>query len=176
MHLHSIDNPSVRDIQQALKAKGFDPGVIDGKMGPKTRAAIVSFQKSAGLKQDGIAGPDTLARLFATQRVVQMAVDTVRSVADSVVKTGQTLPKAITAATRAIVDAGKKAQADAPIFSDSTSVTVYRREVPPLDPSVSGTVMAPPVAPPVAPSVTVPQWVLPAAAAAVGLMLVMGKR
>jgi peptidoglycan hydrolase-like protein with peptidoglycan-binding domain len=36
-------------IQQALKDKGFDPGPVDGKAGPKTRDAIRAFQKANNL-------------------------------------------------------------------------------------------------------------------------------
>jgi len=39
----------VYGIQQALKSKGFDPGTIDGKMGPGTAAALKAFQSSRGL-------------------------------------------------------------------------------------------------------------------------------
>ncbi|RPH82305.1 MAG: peptidoglycan-binding protein, partial [Candidatus Rokuibacteriota bacterium] len=30
----------VKAVQQALKDKGHDPGEVDGKMGPKTQAAL----------------------------------------------------------------------------------------------------------------------------------------
>lgn len=39
-----------RKLQEALKAKGNDPGPIDGRMGPKTRAALKAFQEANGLK------------------------------------------------------------------------------------------------------------------------------
>jgi hypothetical protein len=39
----------VYGIQKALKNKGFDPGTIDGKMGPGTAAALKAFQSSRGL-------------------------------------------------------------------------------------------------------------------------------
>ncbi len=39
----------VYGIQKALKVKGFDPGTIDGKMGPGTAAALKAFQSSRGL-------------------------------------------------------------------------------------------------------------------------------
>src|SRR5262249_55531023 len=55
--------PEVPALQQLLKRKGFDPGLIDGKFGPGTEAAVIAFQKSEGLGADGIAGPQTLARL-----------------------------------------------------------------------------------------------------------------
>ena len=43
----------VRAAQEALKSKGFDPGELDGRMGPRTKAAISEFQRSAGLRETG---------------------------------------------------------------------------------------------------------------------------
>ena len=37
------------DVQEALQAKGFDPGPLDGVRGRKTIAAILAFQSAAGL-------------------------------------------------------------------------------------------------------------------------------
>lgn len=53
----------VTKLQERLKDTGFDPGHIDGKFGPGTEAAVIAFQKSEGLTADGIAGPQTLAKL-----------------------------------------------------------------------------------------------------------------
>ena len=52
-----------KDIQRALKNAGFDPGSIDGKLGPKTKQAIIDFQKEKGLKPDGKVGPRTWSEL-----------------------------------------------------------------------------------------------------------------
>ena len=35
-----------------------------GKFGPKTEAAVKAWQKTNGLKDDGIVGPETGAKLF----------------------------------------------------------------------------------------------------------------
>lgn len=51
-----------RDVQAALAALGYSLAV-DGAAGPKTKAAIVAFQKAAGLYPDGIAGPKTILAL-----------------------------------------------------------------------------------------------------------------
>jgi len=59
---------STRELQELLKAKGFDPGAIDGIMGPNTRAAIRAFQKANGLTVDGIVGSDTTLALQDTQK------------------------------------------------------------------------------------------------------------
>ena len=55
--------PAVKDLQQKLKDLGFDPKGVDGKFGPGTIAAVIAFQKSKGLKADGIVGPNTLGAL-----------------------------------------------------------------------------------------------------------------
>jgi len=54
---------SIKSIQEALTICGFSPGKIDGKDGPNTEAAIKAFQKSAGIKADGIVGPLTAPAL-----------------------------------------------------------------------------------------------------------------
>ncbi|MFC0710169.1 TIGR02594 family protein [Azorhizophilus paspali] len=54
----------VRQIQQALKEKGFDPGEVDGIWGRKTIAAVKQFQLAHQLEVDGIVGPKTTEALF----------------------------------------------------------------------------------------------------------------
>lgn len=43
-------NPTIEEIQILLSVYGYNPGKIDGTLGPKTRDALGSFQKDAGLK------------------------------------------------------------------------------------------------------------------------------
>jgi len=50
---------SPEKIQRALKAAGVYTGSIDGRIGSGTKAAIVEFQKSHGLKADGVLGKKT---------------------------------------------------------------------------------------------------------------------
>jgi hypothetical protein len=62
----SNDNPdvrSVRGIQIALARLGFDPGPADGIAGPRTREAVLAFQRWSMIRQDGIVGPQTRAAL-----------------------------------------------------------------------------------------------------------------
>jgi putative chitinase len=59
--------PEVERLQRQLAEKGFSPGNIDGHFGLGTEAAVVAFQRSAGLLADGIAGPRTLAALELAQ-------------------------------------------------------------------------------------------------------------
>jgi len=58
-----VKQMSITQIQAALKNAGFYKGSIDGKMGPKTKEAIKTFQRANGLKADGIVGKRTLAEL-----------------------------------------------------------------------------------------------------------------
>jgi peptidoglycan hydrolase-like protein with peptidoglycan-binding domain len=53
----------VRDVQQALKDKGFDPGPIDGVQGPQTTAALKAYQKAEGLEATGKVDPQTMTKL-----------------------------------------------------------------------------------------------------------------
>jgi membrane-bound lytic murein transglycosylase B len=51
------------ELQERLTAAGFDTGGADGKVGPRTVAAVRAFQRSQGLVPDGYASPDILRRL-----------------------------------------------------------------------------------------------------------------
>ncbi len=43
----------VRDIQAGLQRLGYNPGPADGRMGPKTEAAIRQYQQANGMTVDG---------------------------------------------------------------------------------------------------------------------------
>lgn len=57
------DSSRVREIQQALRNAGFDPGSVDGRLGPRTRTALRDFQTAQGLQPDGKVGPKTWSKL-----------------------------------------------------------------------------------------------------------------
>ena len=60
---HRRVSRQVRDIQGMLKGLGFQPGPIDGILGPRTREAIRAFEIESGLQPTGEATDDTAARL-----------------------------------------------------------------------------------------------------------------
>lgn len=51
------------EIQKALKAAGLYEGAIDGKIGSRTKAAVIEFQKKHNLKADGVIGQKTWAEM-----------------------------------------------------------------------------------------------------------------
>lgn len=53
----------VSALQFLLSRRGYGPGGFDGGFGRKTAAAVRRFQRAAGLRVDGIAGPATIRAL-----------------------------------------------------------------------------------------------------------------
>jgi peptidoglycan hydrolase-like protein with peptidoglycan-binding domain len=51
--------PLVKQLQERLKDKGFNPGSIDGVFGLGTKAAVRAFQKANDLEADGVVGQKT---------------------------------------------------------------------------------------------------------------------
>jgi lysozyme len=65
---------AVKEAQEILTSKGFNPGAIDGWMGEKTAAAVREYQKAhPHLVADGILGPATLAQLRRDAAAVKEA-------------------------------------------------------------------------------------------------------
>ncbi|WP_299616608.1 hypothetical protein [Pelagibius sp.] len=72
------DKPTVMYVQHSLNQLGFNAGVVDGLMGPRTRNAIAAYLKSVGaaVSDDAGAGettevsitPDLVQRLFESQQ------------------------------------------------------------------------------------------------------------
>lgn len=54
----------IHTVQSALKAAGYDPGSLDGNLGPRTQRKLKSFQTAHGLKADGVIGYKTLKVLL----------------------------------------------------------------------------------------------------------------
>ena len=52
-----------KEMQQRLTAKGFPTAGVDGRIGPKTMAAVRAYQLANGLMPDGYASLDLLKRL-----------------------------------------------------------------------------------------------------------------
>ena len=57
--------PERLELQQHLARRGFDIGEADGRLGPKSRVALMKYQVSVGLPPDGFASASVLDRLRA---------------------------------------------------------------------------------------------------------------
>ena len=55
----------VQDVQRRLTALGFKPGTPDGRIGPRTVAAIQEYQRSINVNVDGQLTEDLYQRLIA---------------------------------------------------------------------------------------------------------------
>ena len=59
--LTRLTRNTVMQLQEKLQAAGYDPGPVDGIMGPATRTAISEFQQDKGWIADGFPHPKVLA-------------------------------------------------------------------------------------------------------------------
>jgi putative peptidoglycan binding protein len=63
---HKAGKAGVKQVQEALKAQGHDPGPIDGVMGPQTQEALRAYQRSQNLTETGRLDPETSEKLGVT--------------------------------------------------------------------------------------------------------------
>ena len=61
-------DPAVRDLQQAMKALGHDPGPIDGVFGNATESAVKAFQQEREIPADGVVGKVTWINIDEADR------------------------------------------------------------------------------------------------------------
>jgi peptidoglycan hydrolase-like protein with peptidoglycan-binding domain len=118
----------VADVQAALGRRGLYNGNADGVMGPRTSAAIIFFQETAGLAQTGEASPELLAALQAGDKTGGIAADTASA-----------KPTATVPAERPPVDLHSKAVAVDPVAAAIMSAeknvkTASSPKKPPTDP------------------------------------------
>ena len=59
----AYDSSTVRAVQQALNARGYNAGPVDGQFGAATQDAVRRFQQFAGLPATGELTPSTLSAL-----------------------------------------------------------------------------------------------------------------
>jgi lipid-binding SYLF domain-containing protein len=61
-----LSKDNVRGAQMALKNDGFDPGPIDGVLGPRTMTALRNYQSHYGLEVTGTLTAETRKQLMGT--------------------------------------------------------------------------------------------------------------
>ncbi len=64
-HWKALTLDERKELQALLTAAGFEAGGVDGRIGPKTVAAVKAWQRARGLVADGYASPDVLRDLRA---------------------------------------------------------------------------------------------------------------
>lgn len=102
---------SVADLQRALAQAGYNPGPVDGAMGPSTRAALTNFQRDMGLRVTGEPTPEVVAALERRGLLVASAPqDTARTGGwqdrDQQVQEWQPSPRDIVEIQRGLAEAG----------------------------------------------------------------------
>jgi peptidoglycan hydrolase-like protein with peptidoglycan-binding domain len=61
-----ISEEEIKRAQEALKAKGYDPGAVSGRMHAKTQEALREFQKKNNLPATGVLDKKTADKLGVT--------------------------------------------------------------------------------------------------------------
>lgn len=174
----------ILNTQKALLARGFDPGPLDGKMGPKTKSAIMAFQRAAGLKVDGIVGPLTTAALFKSSpssSPLPVGTGTPKAL-DAIVASGTNLLDAASAALRAVLPSEKPKAIDvgSPVARDAyndtpmttSSLSWLTNKLPTPDSIVQTAI---PTQTPTPQASGFPAWVLPVVAGLGVFMLASAK-
>lgn len=58
-----LSRDQVIELQETLQQQGFDPGKVDGILGPATRRALRQYQNENGMIADGFPGRELLVKL-----------------------------------------------------------------------------------------------------------------
>lgn len=62
-NLQPLSRTDKQDLQRLLARRGYDPGGVDGIVGPRTRAALRAYQKEIGEPHDGFPTQELLTKL-----------------------------------------------------------------------------------------------------------------
>jgi N-acetylmuramoyl-L-alanine amidase len=81
----------VSKLQQTLKSKGYYSYIVTGYYGSITKNAVTAFQRSNGLAVDGIAGSQTLGKLYSGTTSSNSTLLKVGSSGNEVTRLQQTL-------------------------------------------------------------------------------------
>jgi len=98
------EDRNVRAAQQALRDQGFNPGPIDGRMGPRTSAALRDLpdearpdgERSARRRHDGQAWRPQRHLGLSVDRAADDGAGRAEAEAGSVIRTGHTLHESFT--------------------------------------------------------------------------------
>ena len=63
----------VPEAQRTLRELGYQPGPVDGQVGPKTKEALARYQRSERIQVTRRLDPETMARLDIRERLFRPA-------------------------------------------------------------------------------------------------------
>lgn len=126
----------VRNAQTRLDQLGFDPGPIDGIMGPQTRAAIRDFQRDQGLAVTGRLDSRTRAALGILDSAEPYDEDQQSTSTTGVIPSGTLIDVRLNER----LDSGDNRQGDTFTMTVSKSVVVNGRTLLPAGAQVIGVV------------------------------------
>jgi len=58
-----LERKEIQEVQKRLRSFGFNPGPIDGAVGPKTAEAVIKYQQARGQLQTGTVNRELLEQL-----------------------------------------------------------------------------------------------------------------
>lgn len=76
-YLRPRGSQRVRQLQRGLRQRGYRPGPVDGRFGPRTRAAVIWFQIKHGLPRTGRGDVLTVTSLHEAVPVKRVAGETI---------------------------------------------------------------------------------------------------
>jgi peptidoglycan hydrolase-like protein with peptidoglycan-binding domain len=68
-----LSQAEIRQVQEVLIEKGFYEGDVDGIFGPRTREALITFQRQEGLEASGRIDTRTVTSLGLSERIGESA-------------------------------------------------------------------------------------------------------
>lgn len=68
-----LDQNTARQVQQQLQSQGYDVGQVDGMWGPRSRQALMDFQRDQNIRSTGRPDQQTMAALGLEPSASQQA-------------------------------------------------------------------------------------------------------
>ena len=70
----ALDGADVEQLEAALSAQGFDPGVVDGTFTTETQQAVIDWQEAVGMEPDGVINVGEIVFLADSIRIAAINV------------------------------------------------------------------------------------------------------